>query len=127
VSLKEMLPKFVRAIHELARVRWFGPSWNSELCHTEEPAPTPVGEHCVHCEEPVLDGEQGFIYANGPASHRECFMRQITGSVAHQLKQCSCYVPGSTCGDPPELSRREAARQAVAHYHKMLGEGKIPG
>jgi hypothetical protein len=46
------------------------------------------------------------------AYHRECHLRQVTGSVGHQLRQCSCY--GGDREDPPELSVRDAARAAVA-------------
>jgi hypothetical protein len=61
-------------------------------------------------------------YANGPLAHLNCFMRQTIGSVAHQLKQCRCYVPGSTEEDPPGMTKRQAADAAVAVYDQLMEE-----
>lgn len=81
---------------------------------------TPVGWKCLRCEEPIAADDDGLImpYAHaGPgggrlvAQHRECFMREVLGSVGHQDKKCSCY--GGTEEDPPGLTRREAAWAAV--------------
>jgi hypothetical protein len=41
-------------------------------------------------------------------------MRQLVGSISHQLKKCSCY--GGDWEDPPELTKREAARLASEEY-----------
>lgn len=81
--------------------------------HDCESTETPVNETCNHCEEPIALGDQGVIYDNGPVAHLNCFLRGIVGSVAHQLKQCGCFVKGATEGDPPELTRRQAADKAV--------------
>jgi hypothetical protein len=76
---------------------------------------------CTHCEEPVFDDGDRFVFANGPVAHRSCFIRTIVGSVAHQLKTCSCYVPGSTEGDADGLTRREAADAAARLFKHLSG------
>jgi len=51
--------------------------------------------------------------SGGPVhEHLDCFLRTLFGSVAHLEGRCSYYVSGSQEGDPPEMSRREAARRA---------------
>jgi hypothetical protein len=94
-------------------MKWFGPTWDAPINKECEEMPVPVGEPCTHCDELFVEGEQGVMYANGPYAHIECFMRGIAGSVAHQLGTCGCYVPGSAEGDPPELTRRQAAKVAL--------------
>lgn len=81
--------------------------------------PTPVNECCLHCEEPIEVGDAGVVMmhvgvaATGlRAQHRECFLRGVVGSAAHIEKRCTCFGGTDADGDPPELSRREAARLA---------------
>lgn len=72
---------------------------------------------CWYCEEPVLPGERlSPAKVNGCDVHYECGLRPVIGSVAHIEKRCLCYVPGSSDHDDPTLTRREAARRAVAAY-----------
>jgi hypothetical protein len=33
--------------------------------------------------------------------------------VAHILRRCSCYSPGSELGDPPGFTKRQAAKAAL--------------
>jgi hypothetical protein len=73
--------------------------------------------NCLYCEEPVLPDEEW----QQPEMHRECAQRSILGSVAHLMKRCSCFVPGSEEGDPPGLTKRAAARAAVRVW--QLREG----
>lgn len=101
-------------------MKMFGPPWG----HDGEVVPTPVGEKCLWCEEPVVEGDRGvvtpFMDTDGQreaAQHRECLLRSIFGSVGHQLKRCSCF--GGTEEDPPGATRREAAKAAVALFDKM--------
>jgi hypothetical protein len=88
-----------------------------------ETVPVPVGEPCSYCDEMIEAAESGFsqllIDERGSRRiylHRACFLRCIYGSVAHIHKQCSCYVPGATEGDPPEMTKRQAAVAAVAAW-----------
>lgn len=66
---------------------------------------------CAFCREPVEDINEPPPYGGQPV-HRECGIRMVIGSVAHQEKRCGCYVPGSEEGDPPHLTLRQAARAA---------------
>src|ERR1700690_4648642 len=80
---------------------------------------------CYWCEESILDNEisvpVGELFA-----HEDCNMRSIVGSVAHIEKRCSCFVSGSTQGDPEGMTRKEAAHAARIAFairrDKMLGE-----
>jgi hypothetical protein len=49
----------------------------------------------------------------------------IGGSAKHHLKQCSCYVPDAEDDelDPPGMSRREAARQAMRTWAALEAGG----
>jgi hypothetical protein len=46
--------------------------------------------------------------------------------VAHLQRKCSCYVRGATCGDPPGMSKREAAKAAVRLYEDLKRLGVDP-
>ncbi len=72
---------------------------------------------CIHCHEPITIQDHVECYVNAMA-HRECFLRHVFGSVAHQEKRCGCFVPGSDCGDPPGMTKREAAKAAVKLYYE---------
>jgi len=50
--------------------------------------------------------------------HYECQLRGIVGSVGHQRGLCSCRGGPGTMDDPPGVSKREAARAAVAEWRK---------
>lgn len=90
---------------------YFGPpqyrkAWETQIA-------TPLDARCLYCGEGFADGDMGTV-SDGRASHYECAMRGVVGSVGHQLKKCSCY--GGTEEDPPGMTYREAARAAVALY-----------
>jgi hypothetical protein len=60
---------------------------------------------CEYCHEEIRDGELSPVF---PARlHRECLIRKIAGSAAHQRGECSCS--GGDRADPPGMSVREAA------------------
>lgn len=72
-------------------------------------------KECIYCGEEVLEDEQHPHYAL-QSIHKECGIRQAIGSVAHISHRCACDVPGSSEGDPPGLTKREAAKAAVSLY-----------
>jgi hypothetical protein len=90
-------------------MKWFGVSWGAPMNDECPEVPPPVGEICQHCGEGIVAADSGVVYANGPVMHRNCFLRSAFGSRAHFERRCSCYVPGSTCGDPEGMTPREAA------------------
>lgn len=51
-------------------------------------------------------------------AHENCNFRSIVGSVAHIEKRCSCFVAGSTEGDPEGMTKREAANAARKAFEK---------
>jgi hypothetical protein len=84
--------------------------------------PVPVGEPCVHCHEPIVASDDGWLIPQPGTPeavyHRACFVRSIIGSVAHVEHRCSCWVPGSSESDPPGMSLREAAEAALAAFER---------
>jgi len=71
---------------------------------------------CSYCHETVLPGESHQVTNDGNlVLHFECFTRLVVGSVTHQLQKCTCY--GCDQGDPPEWTRRQAAKAASELYH----------
>lgn len=98
-------------------MQYFGQPWN-EL--NWDRVKTPVGKSCSWCEEVVVEGDRGVILPSIPEGktlyHLECFLRQITGSVGHQRKTCSCF--GGREEDPKGMTLREAARAAVDEFRK---------
>ena len=64
---------------------------------------------CWGCDEPVTTDEAS--ESRIPGMHYECGLRSVIGSLAHLQRTCSCY--GGTGHDPPEMTKREAARAAV--------------
>lgn len=63
---------------------------------------------CLWCDEMVEPGD--LMHSLLPGYHFACAQRQIFGPVSHLKRTCSCYVPGSADHDPPELTKRQAAR-----------------
>jgi hypothetical protein len=99
--------------------RYFGTrAWGAAVDDLSLMSPTPVGEPCLYCAEPMVEGDAGMLmWSIQPqgmvemrASHRECFLRQALGSVGHQNQTCSCF--GGTEEDPAGMTVREAARAA---------------
>lgn len=66
---------------------------------------------CIYCNEDIT--LQDRLARFQPPTHYECGIRMFAGSVAHILHQCGCYVPGSTETDPPGLTLRQAATEAM--------------
>lgn len=79
---------------------------------------TPVGIACIHCEEPIVEGDTGTIDGSGHVLHYECVLRLVCGSVAHQLQLCMCC--GGTQNDDPALTKRQAACAAAALWHATV-------
>jgi hypothetical protein len=72
--------------------------------------------NCPHCEEPILRDEPTRVL--GPeVFHRECAIRMIAGSGAHQLGECSCF--GGTREDPPGSTKRQGAMVAYEVFQLL--------
>lgn len=89
----------------------------------------PIGESCLHCKEPVAEGDSGVIIPHmvSPedprlvAVHRECHIRMIVGSVGHQRGLCTCNGGPGTMDDPPGATKREAAIIAEREFFMRQG------
>lgn len=66
--------------------------------------------NCEYCTEEIKPGENSPI----KRMHRECAIRAVMGSAAHQLKECTCY--GGDREDPPGMSLRGAAKLAAQTF-----------
>lgn len=100
-------------------MKYFGRSKHAAICDELERIEAPTCAPCQHCGEAIGRNDDGFAidqYQGGGVFilapyHRACFLRGIIGSVAHQLKRCSCY--GGADDDDADLTVREAAQAAV--------------
>lgn len=103
----------------------FGTAWEgTPLAETLPHVETPVGWECLHCGEAIAAEDSGIMQlylsledCRPVATHRECHLRGVFGCVAHQRK----HTCDRTCADDPALTKREAARAAVAHWEGRHG------
>lgn len=72
---------------------------------------------CFYCNEPVLPDEALGAFDR---VHRECELRAILGGVNHIRRLCTCYG-GSAEPDPPGLTKRQAAREALRAWEQQTG------
>ena len=74
-------------------MRYFGAPGDAPVYEDTEQGPTPVGRPCLSCTYPVKRSDRGFLipYAGGATPgkeepwHRECFLSDIIGDLAHDL------------------------------------------
>lgn len=86
-----------------------------------------AGLTCLHCDEPLdsvrdddpFAGLFDAVCCGGKTRmvHRACMVRRVAGSVAHQVRKCSCY--GHAEESEPG-SRRDAAIRAAALYRRCV-------
>jgi hypothetical protein len=100
--------------------RYFGQPWDAPFIDDAVQVPTPVGEICLTCEEPVAEGDQGvvtpYLYAGSDgapaqgetAVHRECM---LLGVLGHLARQCDCFGATGTV--------RERGRATIAWAEGM--------
>jgi hypothetical protein len=73
---------------------FFGDPWPSGICDEGEQVPTPIGDHCELCGEPIqvfdqgsfigaMHGDNGQLYAVMVPVHRECSLRNVLGGIGH--------------------------------------------
>jgi hypothetical protein len=99
---------------------YFGERVNFAWCHEMELTDVPVGRDCMWCSEPIAPEDSGVMTPVGRSvggelvmttepCHVECWVRTMTGSAAHLGGRCSCFVPGASEHDDPDLTKRQAA------------------
>jgi hypothetical protein len=77
------------------KARWFGESWGAGICSADNHAPTPVGQKCQRCGEPIESGDRGLIlpYYDGnnrvsdEPYHQVCFLGTILPISVHRLRE----------------------------------------
>lgn len=103
-------------------VKWFGKKGSAQIYDHCPKTETPIGVLCTHCTEPILYGEDGFLDSVSNPFHKECWLRLILGSVAHQSGTCACFKGEDGEDDPEGLTPRQAAKLAYAY----LNADKLP-
>lgn len=88
---------------------------------TLEVAPRARHPVCRWCDEPVLSGEQDSHFPNDPL-HLECAARSVLGPLAHLHRRCSCWGGDAGEGDPPGLTKRQAARLVLEEARRQYRE-----
>ena len=91
---------------------FFGEPWPSGVCDDGIQVPTPVGEDCILCSTPILEGEQGSFMGSEKGlvpAHKECSLRSVLGGIGHHLDHLHWC---REIGDPDMgLTYRESAKQ----------------
>lgn len=111
-------------------MKWFGAPAGAAYEADCEHVATPVGQACAWCEEQfeaTADGvvlpELGLKGRLERPYHYECHLRQVIGGLNHLRGRCEC-CGGSEPPDPPWLTRRQAAIQAVAVWQSTPRGGQ---
>lgn len=92
-------------------MKWFGKAYGAPYEADTPHVSTPVGAQCAHCGEPIGFHDDGLLIPHlgaGPITHR-CYHYECHG--------CTC-CGGTEEPDPPNVTRREAARQAVKNWNQ---------
>jgi hypothetical protein len=98
----------------------FGRRWDAPICDAASLVATPVGYRCLSCDEPIVEGDAGFLrpvvrddtVLTIAAIHRECDLTQVLG---HFVRVCTC-----TGWDP-------SARATAREVERRLNAGALGG
>jgi hypothetical protein len=101
-------------------IYYFGKPW-ARVAEEWEPTETPVGSPCAWCEEIIVEGDQGICSSNKVPHHKFCWFRVCFGGANHQMGRCTC-CGGTEDSDPPHMTRREAATEAVRVWCVRQGD-----
>lgn len=101
-------------------VFYFGVRWDAPHFDDATKIPTPIGETCLYCDEPIVEGESGTLMnyvselgmTHRPA-HIECWLRSTVGDVAHLEGRCTCYGGGDRDTRPYRATARETMEWLV--------------
>ena len=97
--------------------------WDAPMTDDDIPIPTPVGNVCVWCEEPIQEGDNGRIAPNGYTEHRECALRNVLGGIGHHVDhERYCRGVGPDAG----LSRRASSIMVWNLWQMTRGQELTP-
>lgn len=74
----------------MTAAEWFGERGDAPVYESAPEVPVPVGERCLHCPDPIGEGDSGFTlpYLGGPPGeggrayyHRDCFREHVLGGL----------------------------------------------
>lgn len=91
---------------------YFGRRWDAPAFDDAIEIPTPVGQLCLWCGEPIEAGDNGSTMGSPTGVqpvHLECFLRSLLGDVPHLEGRCLC----SGGGDHDERPYHEGSRAAL--------------
>lgn len=75
---------------------------------------------CERCGEPFGRSDES-EYIHPGFFHTECAARMVIGGMNHLLGRCTC-CGGTEPPDPPDLTKREAARNALAVFRAQQAQ-----
>lgn len=112
-------------------MRWFGKAYGAPYEADTPHADTPIGQPCARCCDLILEDDTSLLVPVAFEDrelpyHYECHLRTVIGGLNHLQGLCSC-CGGSLPPDPEELSKREAAIQAVNYWHGINANNKTRG
>lgn len=84
-----------------------------------------MARFCEYCGEPITPGEH--LPFERSRFHGECIFRLMSGSLAHQERRCGCFIRGATETDPPGMTKREAAKAALAAFDRLHAPREVYG
>lgn len=104
---------------------FFGEPWPSGVCDEGTQVPTPVGEKCALCDEPVEEKDQGSFMGIWEQSglapiHRECSLRSVFGGIGH-LEDHTFW-----CGNMHNPDGGRSYRQSSLEVWDWLQEHGVP-
>lgn len=102
-------------------MKWFGKAYGAPYEGEAPHVPTPTGEPCAWCDEPIAATDDGMLIPHLGEGlrvwHYACNMRSIVGGVNHLRGVCTCY--GGTASDDPKMTKREAAQAALNYWQAL--------
>lgn len=115
-------------------IQFFGDRWDApQVDPPAEQVPTPVGQVCLHCTEPIEAGDRGLLrlaIRTGGASieptHMECDLRMTLGGMDHLAGRCSCTGRGHEHGGTTYATARAEALAVLGWWNQRRADQGSP-
>jgi hypothetical protein len=99
--------------------QFFGQRWDAPRVDGAAQVDTPAGEPCLHCDEPIADGDRGLLMPVRSTDrveirpvHLECDLRS---TLSHWMRQCRCFVPDRGLRDEARATLEAVNAQRARH------------